>query len=590
MRFLSTWQTEFRLTLGLALVLILSLALGVACGSAAAPETAAPAVEAPAPNIAAESAAPPAAPTAVPQAKSEPDEAMVEVNPGKLTIMIGEFANERFDPLSVEGGHGGRTYAGMVHGFLMSSNEKVEMVPGIATDWDLSADGLTWTFTIREGVKFHDGSDLTREDVVWTLRHYFGPEAQEFTTRSTSLLVSRVIDRIELSGPNQVTLVTKEPVTQIGQVLSGAGSTWSPVLPKRASLHDAADEAAYDKNPIGAGRLNLLERVPASFMKFERFDDFYYQPDNGFPQDKRVNFRSLDLVMVSEESTRVAALRAGETDIAPASLQSRKQVEAGEGRLVFAEEGVAVEVRWMGCWEPQHPCSDKRVRQALDYAIDKELIRQTLYGPEVFQVKGWVGVTPSAIGYTPELDPRPFDPDKARQLLAEAGYPGGEGFAKLIVNTWGETSSPYQVEGAQLVADTWRRELGIPVEVVVGEETGIKKQWKAQALNGQVMWRDDEARRDATAWTNSAYGNIKTKNRRHEDPELLAVVQETVQIVDQAEREAALTKLFPRLKDESYQLGIGYVNIPWAVGPRVLTWEPYPISGWVTALHTITLK
>ena len=172
----------------------------------------------------------------------------------------------------------------------------------------------------------------------------------------------------------------------------------------------------------------------------------------------------------------------------------------------------------------------------------------------------------------------------------DAGFPGGKGFDKLIINTWGDTSSPFQVEGAQIVADSWRRELGIDVEVVVGEETGIKKSWKAQLLNGQVMWRDDEAQRDATAWTNSAYGNIKTKNRRHEDPELLRVVEETVQIVDQDKREEALTKLFPRLKDESYQLGMGYVNIPWAVGPRVSSWEPYPISGWVTALHTIVLK
>jgi len=514
----------------------------------------------------------------------------MEINPGKLTVMIGEFANERFDQLYVEGGHGGRTYAGMMHGFLISSNERVELVPGIASKWGLSADGLTWTFTIRKGVKFHDGSDLTTEDVIWSLDHYFGAQALEHTSRSQSLLVSRVFDKIELVGPDEVNLATKSPVTQIAQVVSGAGSTWYPVMPKRAQLYDTDQELAYHKNPISAGPMKLLELDPASSMKFERFDDFYYQPDHGFLQDKRMNFQSLDLFLVSEEATRVAAMRAGEVDIAPASLPSRKQVEAGGGRLVFAQEGVAVEVRWMGCWEPQHPCSDKRVRQALDYAIDKELIRDTLYGPEVFVVKGWVGVTPSAIGYTAALDPRPFDPDKARKLLVDAGFPGGKGFAKLIINTWGDTSSPFQVEGAQIVADSWRRELGIDVEVVVGEETGIKKQWKAQQINGQVMWRDDEARRDATAWTNSAYGNIKTKNRRHEDAELLRVVEETVQIVDQDKREEAMTKLFPRLKDESYQLGMGYVNIPWAVGPRISSWEPYPISGWVTALHTIVWK
>ena len=579
-KFLTGHGFSWRL-LGPALVLVVLGA--VACGSAAAPETDTD-TAAPAPVA----TAAPSAPTAVPEAMAEPAEATV--NPGKLTIMIGEFANERFDYLYSEGGHGGRTYAGMLHGFLISSNERVELVPGIASRWGLSTDGLTWTFTIRKGVKFHDGSEVTPEDVIWNLRHYFGPEAIEHTTKSTSLLVSRAFDRIELSGPDEVILATTNPVTQIGQSVSAAGSGWVAIMPKRAELYDDEVEAAYDNNPIGAGPMKLEERVPASFIKFERFDDYYYQPNNGFSQDKRVNFQSLDLFMVPEEATRVAALRAGETDIAPASLQTKKQVEAGGGRLVFAQEGVAVEVRWMGCWEPQHPCSDKRVRQALDYAIDKELIRDTLYGPEVFVVKGWVGVTPSAIGYTPALDPRPFDPDKARQLLVDAGYPGGKDFAKLIVNTWGDTSSPFQVEGAQIVADTWRKELGIDVEVVVGDEVGIKKQWKSQQLNGQVMWRDDEARRDATAWTNSAYGNIKTKNRRHEDPELLRVVEETVQIVDQDKREAAMTKLFPRLKDESYQLGIGYVNIPWAVGPRVLTWQPYPISGWITALHTITLK
>jgi len=76
----------------------------------------------------------------------------------------------------------------------------------------------------------------------------------------------------------------------------------------------------------------------------------------------------------------------------------------------------------------------------------------------------------------------------------------------------------------------------------------------------------------------------------HEDPELFRLVQETVQILDPDKRAEALKKLFLRLRDESHFLGIGYVNTPWGVGPRVLTWRPYPMALYLSALHTITLK
>jgi peptide/nickel transport system substrate-binding protein len=326
-------------------------------------------------------------------------------------------------------------------------------------------------------------------------------------------------------------------------------------------------------------------------MKFERFDDFYYQPKNGFPEDKRVNFQSLDLFLVPEEATRVAALRAGEADIVPASLATKKQVEAGGGRVVIGQEGVYVYVIFHGCYEPQLPCRDKRVRQAMDYAINKELIRDRLYGgPEVFQVKGWAAVTPSTTGYSPALDPRPFDPDKARQLLADAGYPGGKGFGKLIVNTYPSTAMPLQVEMAQLAGEFWRRELGLDVEVKVVDSIGIRKRSDAGELSGQILWRDNETRTDYSSSLPIAYGDPKHIRRLHEDPELFRLVQETVRILEPDKRSEALAKLYPRLREESYQWGIGYVNILWGVGPRVLTWRPYPLSVWPSGLHTITLK
>jgi peptide/nickel transport system substrate-binding protein len=575
------------MTVKLMILLGIILILTVACGTAEAPPepTAAPAADATSAPVAGETSQP----TPTPQVAIPPAE--VQVNPGKVTVMIGDLGNERFDVPLMGALPGTINYARIAGGFLISDNEKREMVPGIASEWNLSEDGLTWDFAIRKGVKFHDGSDLTAEDVLWTFQHTFGPQAREYTQDNNVIKVSGAMHRIELSGPDKVSVTTKMPIIEFGDLISEAGSHSYPIMPKRSEIRNTEEELAYDNNPIGAGPMRLIDHTPSQVMEFERFNDFYYQPENGFQEDKRVNFQLLDLFLVPEEATRVAALRSGEADIVPASLPTREQVEAGGGRLVFASEGIYLWVMLVGCYETQHPCHDKRVRQALDYAINKELIRDQLYGgPEVFQVKGWATVTPSTIGYTPELDPRPFDPEKARQLLEDAGYPNGQGFGKLIVNTWPSTAIPYQVEAVQLAADLWKRELGLDVEVRVGDSVGITEKHRAGELNGQIYWRDNDARVDATSVIVSRYGDPDHALRYHENPELLRLTQETFQIVDPNKRAEAAKTLYPRLWEESYELGIGYLNIPWGVGPRIATWDPYPLAQFPSALHTITLK
>ena len=562
--------------------LILASLLAVACGSAAAPEKDK------------DTSASSGAASSAPKAVSEPAE--TEVNPGKLTIMVGDLATERFDIGYVGGSPGGANYGRVVHGMLISQNASTEMLPGIAEAWELSDDGLTTTFTIREGAKFHDGSEITPEDVLWTLRNSFGPGAHELRTAdSTAAAISRLMDTIELSG-NNVSVTTKQPLVSFSGNVSEIGDKWYGMMPARDELYDDDAALAYDQNPIAAGPMSLVDHERASVMKFERFDDFYYQPANGFSEDKRVKFQSLDMFLVQEESTRVAALRTGEADIVPASLAVREQIEKDGGRLVFGAEGTYVYAWMVGCYDPAIACNDKRVRQALDYSIDKELLRDTLYGEEVFQVKGWSIVTPSTYGYTPAIDPRPFDPAKARELLADAGYktpdhPDGKDFGPLIINTWAATGMPNQVESAQLAADKWSRELGLDVEVRVADSTGTKKRQKANELNGQILWRENEARKDATINTSSAYGDPERKiNQTHSDTELFRIVQEARAVIDLEEREQVYKDLYVRLRDETYQFGVGYVNIPWGVGPRVETWEPYPLSLWVSAYHTITLN
>ena len=568
----------------------LLLLLAVACGTAATATPAPKPTTAPAPSTGGQ-----ATPTAMP--KATPTPAAPVVNPGKLTWMVASWGAARFD--SVLSGTGvSNQYARQIHGFLIAANPQGSMIPGIATDWSISADGLAWTVNLRDGVQFHDGTSLTAADVAWSMSHEMGPDILGFANSTTSQAAARNAAGVEQTGPKQVTYRTKAPDSGVPSGLwSEAGPNWlGHILPKRAELHNEAAETAYDQKPIGAGPFKLIRHVPAEVMEFERFENFYYQPKNGLPEDRRPKFKFLDLRVVPEEATRVAALRAKEADVAPISISSKKQLEAGGGRVIFGPEGVYMRVMLHGCFDEnnlynKYPCKDKKVRQALDLALNKNIMRDQLYGgPDVFSTKGWEMVTPGSIGYSPDLDVWPQDIAKAKRLMAEAGYPNGQGFGKLIVNTWVSASMPNLPEAAQLAADTWRRELGLDTEVKIGDEAALNAARRSGALNGQITFRDNEARLDGASILRSSYGTPTQTDRMHHDQAIFDMVAKTLAVTDPAQRGPALNTVYKRLRDETYELGMGYVNIPWGVGPRVAEWQPFTFSFFPSGMHTIVLK
>lgn len=564
---------------------LLLLVLAVACGTAA---TATPASK---PNT-----APPvstgtqATPTAMPGSTAMPVAPVI--SPGKLTWMTAGYGSGRFENVLASGG-ASKQYFRIMHAYLIASSPEGRMVPGVAKDWKVAPDGKTWTVTVRDGVMFHDGKPLTNKDVAWSWTHEWAPEALAYSKSSTSITQLNNTVSIQAVGTNEVTAVLKNGDAGFASgILSDGVNSIGNLYPAREKPYDEAASAAYDKAPIGAGPMKVVKIVTSELIAMERFDDYYFQPKNGLPEDRRVRFKSLDLRQVPEVATRVAALRAGEADIAPVSLELRKQVEANGGRLIFGAEGIQIQAYFWGCWSTPAPaCKDKRVRQAFAYALDKKIISEQLYGgPEVFVPRGWHMVSPGSLGYSPDLDPFPFNPDKARQLMTEAGYPGGKGFPKFIVNTWISANTPLLPEQAQLAADKWRRELGIEVEVKIAEETALSAASLSGELYGQMTYRDNEARYDGGSSARTSYGTPESPRRAHEDKELYAQVQAALAVTDPVARPVELNKLYKRLHDEQWILGVGYLNVPWGVGPKVTTWQPFAFSSFPTGLHTITLK
>ncbi len=562
----------------LIVTVILLLFVAGACGSPGEEaDTAAPAADTSAP------AAPEATavPAAAAQATEAPAAAMTEETGGKVTLMNAVWATELFTPRDGVGETA--TYGRQMHAFWINGNENLEMVPGVLTDWAVSEDGHSWDLTLRDGIVFHNGDPLTIDDAMFTMDFTFGPEAVTESISPSVQAEAADTASIEATGPNTLRVTHVSPKAFFPFFISDLSFGIAGVLlPK--NHFESQGQDGYNDDPVGAGPFRLEKHVISEQILLERFED-YFLPERG------PSFQTLDMRLVPEVSTRVAALRAGDADVVEANLAVKDQVEDGGGRMIWSQESSYIWILLPGCWEEQFPCHKKEVRQALDYAIDKDLIINQLYGPQAAVSKGWNWVTPNALGYSEELDPFPYDPELAQQLMVDAGYPDGDGFGTLEIHTWKAGDVPFLPEQAQLIADMWEKNLGIDVDVIVGEAATVRERWFDRQLDGKVIVRANETRWDGGSITNAIYGNpdggAHLGGRRDD---LITIAKDVLSVVDPALRQEAFNEAYKILREEHYEFGTGYVNLPWGVGPRIAEWEPWPVVAYQTAIWTMKLN
>ncbi|MBO8141360.1 MAG: ABC transporter substrate-binding protein [Firmicutes bacterium] len=315
---------------------------------------------------------------------------------------------------------------------LVTRGPDMQPVPELAESI-VQIDETTWEFRLRRGVKFHDGTEMTARDVAFSINRYVKEGAMGGQTSP----------RKDLLGP--VTHAEAVDDYTVRVYLSAPWSVFLPYLVHHMIVPASVGDGLVE-HPIGTGPFRFVEWVRGSHVVLERFDDYYGgAPDlgrSGPAPAKRVIFR-----IIPENATRLAALMAGEIDImanvpvhAIADIERHPDLELRPvmgTRSYFTEFNVR-----------RPPFDDVRVRQALNYAIDVDLV--------IDQLLGGLGqplptiLSPLSFGYNDELEPYPYDPERARQLLAEAGYPNGFEFELSVENKRRDVAEAYAFMLAQV--------------------------------------------------------------------------------------------------------------------------------------------
>ncbi|MCY4527335.1 MAG: ABC transporter substrate-binding protein, partial [Anaerolineaceae bacterium] len=280
--------------------------------------------------------------------------------------------------------------------------------PGLAQSWEISEDGRTYTFHLREGVKFHNGEDFNAH-AVSTIWEYGMTPTNQWLSYYDSVASA---EDIVVVDDYTVEVTTSEPDAFF---LSEVANGWFALPP--AYLAEVGLEA-FEAAPVGTGPFMLENWAPGDRIEFRAFPD-YWNPEQ--PKVERMTFR-----IISDATTRMAAIQTGEVDIVTrlntddvALLESNPDVNI----VTYPNDRVYyVAFKNVGNGAGT-PLEDRLVRQAMNLAVDREGIVAALFSGHGQTISGFV--IPSNLGYDPSLQPFPHDPQRAMELLAEAGYPDG---------------------------------------------------------------------------------------------------------------------------------------------------------------------
>lgn len=449
---------------------------------------------------------------------------------------------------------GGIQLTDMIFNPLIQMDYKYDQImPGLAESWDVSDDGLTWTFHLRKDVKWHDGEAFTSADVVFTYMTLLNPKmtgwqpAYLTSVKGAKAYKEDGASEVGITAPDDFTVqLTLEQPSSI--MLSNVAFVW--ILPehhlKDADLEKIGEHEFFTKTLVGTGAFKFAEMTPDQFQIVERNPDFF----RGAPKIERIIGNK-----IADASVRMLSLEKGELDIirvvAPDDIE---RARANANLIVFPHNAPLTQFISVNTTKPY--LADKRVRKALIHALDRDTMVKTLFKNTAEIVN--YGVFKSWID-TNDLEPYSFDPEKAKQLLTEAGFDMNQELEIQFYYT-----DEFHVRLAAVFQQYWQ-DIGLKIKI------------------RQAEWADLEADYNAGKWDlqYAGGGAVEPDNLRiyfhsktqylplYNDPALDELFDTGLVELDEAKRAQIYHDLLWRLNDELYWIWMWKPLRSWAVSNKI---------------------
>jgi peptide/nickel transport system substrate-binding protein len=411
------------------------------------------------------------------------------------------------------------------------------MAPSLAESWTGSEDGAVYEFVLRQDAKFHNGEPVTAEDVKFSFERYRGA--------SHDLMKDRVAE-VETPDPQHVRFKLKAPWPDFLTFYATAtGAGW--IVPKK--YVEKVGDDGFKKAPVGAGPYKFVSFTPGVELVLEAFDQYWRKT----PSVKRLVFRS-----IPEETTRLAALQRGEVDIVY-SIRGELAEELRRTPGLTLKPVIPPAPFWLyfaDQWDPKSPWHDERVRHAANLALDRKAINDAI-------TLGYSKVTNSLIPYSFDYFWQPpaavYDPTKAKQLLAEAGFASGFNTGEFYCDSSYANVAEAVLDNLQAVG--FQVQLR-PLERAAFVEGWANKRFKNLILCGSGAFGNAATRLAAFIVKGGtyAYGNY---------PDIDALYQQQAAVLDRKKREAILDNIQQLVYDKAVSAPIWQLAFINGVGPRV---------------------